>query len=122
LNRQTAVNLALPVVVSLVCLGLCEIGTRLFFSDQVLLFPRYHTSAHYGEFTLRRLRPNFQFWHTNRDGNWKFVTNRQGFRSYEDFHLEKPPGIFRVIALGDSTTRGSKFARATPMPRFSSDM
>ena len=106
MNRQTAVNLALLAVVSLVCLGLCEIGTRLLFSDQVLLFPRYHTSAHYGEFTLRRLRPNFQFSHTNRDGNWKFVTNRQGFRSYEDFHLEKPPGIFRVIALGDSTTEG----------------
>jgi hypothetical protein len=85
---------------------LCEIGTRLLFSDQILLVPRYHTSAHYGEFTLRRLRPNFQFWHTNRGGNWKFVTNRQGFRSYEDFHLEKPPGIFRVIALGDSTTEG----------------
>jgi hypothetical protein len=100
------VNLTVLAVVSLVCLGLCEFGIRLLFKDQVLLFPRYHTSAQYGEFTLRRLRPNFHFWHTNRDGTWKFVTNSQGFRSYEDFHVEKPPGIFRVIALGDSETEG----------------
>ena len=106
MTRKTAVNLALLATVILVCLGLCEIATRLLFGDQILVFPRYHTSAHYGEFTLRRLRPNFQFWHTDRDGSWKFVTNSQGFRSYEDFHLEKPSGVFRVIALGDSTTEG----------------
>ena len=99
-------NLALLAVVSLVCLGLCEIGTRLLFGNQILLIPRYHTSAHYGEFTIRRLRPNIQFWHTDPDGSWKFVTNSQGFRSNEDFHLEKPPGAFRVMALGDSTTEG----------------
>jgi hypothetical protein len=40
------------------------------------------------------------------DGTWKFVTNSQGFRSYKDFHLEKPSGVFRVIALGDSATEG----------------
>lgn len=99
-------NLTLLAAATLVCLGACEIATRLFLGDQVLLFPRYHTSAHYGEFTLRRLRPNFEFWHTDPDGHWKFVTNRQGFRSFEDFHLEKPPGVFRVIALGDSMTEG----------------
>ena len=103
---KTAVNLALLAVVSLVCLGLCEIGTRLLFGDQILLIPRYHTSAHYGEFTIRRLRPNTQFWHTDSDGSWKFVTNSQGFRSNEDFHLQKPPGAFRVMALGNSTTEG----------------
>ena len=106
MTRKTASNLALLAVVSLVCLELCEIGTRLLFGSQVLLVPRYHTSAQYGEFTLRRLRPNFQFWHTDRDGHWKFVTNSQGFRSYEDFHFEKPQGTFRVIALGNSTTEG----------------
>ena len=104
--KRTAVNLALLAVVSLVCLGLCEIGTRALFRNQILLIPRYHTSAHYGDFTIRRLRPNTEFWHTDPDGRWKFVTNSQGFRSNEDFRLEKPPGTFRVIALGDSTTEG----------------
>ena len=71
-----------------------------------MLIPRFHTSANYGEFTIRRLRPNYQFWHTDADGHWKFVTNSQGFRSDEDFRLKKTPGVFRVIALGDSTTEG----------------
>jgi hypothetical protein len=106
LRRRILENLVLLAAVTLVCLGACEIATRLFLGNQVLLFPRYHTSAHYGEFTLRRLRPNFQFWHTDSDGHWKFVTNSQGFRSFEDFHLEKRPGVFRVIALGDSMTEG----------------
>ena len=99
-------NLALLAAVTLICLGCCEIATRLLLGNQVLLFPRYHTSAHYGEFMLRRLQPNFQFWHTDSDGQWKFVTNSQGFRSFEDFHFEKPPRVFRVIALGDSMTEG----------------
>jgi hypothetical protein len=103
---KTLANLALFVVATLVCLGLSEIGTRVFFGNQILLIPRFHTAAHYGKFTIRRLRPNTQFWHTDPDGRWKFVTNRQGFRSNEDFRLEKPPGSFRVIALGDSTTEG----------------
>ncbi len=64
MNRHTAVNLTLLAVVSLICLGSCEIATRLLFGNQILLFPRYHTSAHYGEFTLRRLRPNYEFRHT----------------------------------------------------------
>lgn len=104
--KRIALNLALLALASLLCLGLSEIATRLLFGDQVLLFPRYHTSAHYGAYTLRRLRPNFQFWHTDRDGSWKFVTNAQGFRSDKDFHVDKPPGVFRIIALGDSTTEG----------------
>jgi GDSL-like Lipase/Acylhydrolase family len=106
LIRKIAVNLALFAAVILVCLGLFEIATRGLFGDQIPMYPRYHTSAQYGEFTLRRLRPNFQFWHTDMDGSWKFVTNGQGFRSDEDYHLEKPSGVFRVIALGDSTTEG----------------
>ncbi len=104
--KRAAVNIALLTMVTLVCLGLCEIVTRLFFGNQIMLIPRFHTGATYGEFTIRRLRPNYQFWHTDPDGRWKFSTNSQGFRSNEDFNLEKPPGVFRVIALGDSTTEG----------------
>lgn len=106
MKRHTLGNLALLAAVILVCLGCCEIATRLLYGNQVLLYPRYHTEAHYGQFTLRRLRPNFQFWHTDPDGHWKFVTNSQGFRSFKDFHLKKRSGIFRVIVLGDSMTEG----------------
>jgi hypothetical protein len=116
LTREIAVNLALLSTVILLCLASYEIATRLLFGNQILVFPRYHTSAHYGEFTLRRLRPNFQFWHTDPDGRWKFVTNRQGFRSYEVFHVEKPSGVLRVIALGDSTTEGFEVQRNDTYP------
>ncbi len=103
---KTTINFALLAVVILACLGLCEIGARLLFGNQIMLIPRFHTSATYGDFTIRRLRPNSQFWHTDPDGHWKFVTNSQGYRSNQDFQMEKSAGVFRVIALGDSTTEG----------------
>ena len=103
---KTTKNFALLAVVILACLGLCEIGARLLFGNQIMLIPRFHTSATYGDFTIRRLRPNSQFWHTDPDGHWKFITNSQGYRSNQDFKMEKPPGVFRVIALGNSTTEG----------------
>jgi hypothetical protein len=48
------VNLALLAAVILICLGLCEIAARSLFGDDIPMYPRYHTSAHYGEFTLVR--------------------------------------------------------------------
>jgi len=83
-----------------------EAGLRVFLKDKIVLFPRYHSEAVYGEFTLRRLRPNTTFWHTSIDGSWKFVTNSQGFRNYDDFEYEKDDNITRVVTLGDSMTQG----------------
>ena len=78
----------------------------MVLKEKIVLFPRYHSDANYGEFTLRRLRPNTTFWHTSIDGNWKFVTNAQGFRDERDFSYAKPPGRLRVLTLGDSHTEG----------------
>jgi len=103
---KTTANLALFAVATTICLWLCELGTRWLLGNQIMLIPRFHTSAQYGEFTIRRLRPNSEFWHTDPDGSWKFVTNSQGFRSNVDYEISKPWGVFRVIALGDSTTEG----------------
>jgi lysophospholipase L1-like esterase len=104
--RRYAANLGLMAAALLVGLIMCEIGTRLLFGKQIMLIPRFHTSAHYGDFTIRTLRPNTEFWHTETDGSWKFATNRQGYRNDRDFQVEKPPGVLRVIALGDSATEG----------------
>jgi hypothetical protein len=60
----------------------------------------------YGDYTLRRIRPNSRFRHTSVDGSWEFVTNSQGFRSTEDYAYEKPQGVLRVLSLGDSHTQG----------------
>jgi hypothetical protein len=85
---------------------LCELLIRLTVKDRILLYPRYHTAASYGEYRLRRLRPNSTFWHTSVDGSWRFLTNGQGFRDTRDYTYTKRPGLYRVICLGDSQTEG----------------
>jgi hypothetical protein len=85
---------------------LAEWVIRLLYADDTVLFPRYHTDAQYGDYTLRRIRPDSRFVHTSIDGRWEFVTNGQGFRNREDFDYAKPDGVLRVISLGDSHTQG----------------
>lgn len=104
--RRIATNLSLVAVSVLLGLGLLEAGVRMFLGDQMILFPRYHASAHYGDYTIRRLRPNSRFWHTSADGSWEFRTNAQGFRADRDYAVEKPEGRLRVLVLGDSHTEG----------------
>ena len=79
---------------------------RAFLGDVVYLFPRYHAEAQYGDFTIRRLRPETTFWHTSVDGSWKFVVNQQGFRDEQDLSYDKEENVLRVITLGDSHTLG----------------
>ena len=85
--------------------GFLEVFVRLTFKD-VVLFNRFHTAANYDGFTLRRLRPNTTFYHSSRDGRWRFITNRQGFRDTKDYEYKKLPSEFRVIVLGDSHMQG----------------
>jgi hypothetical protein len=87
------------------CLALAEIAVRVLRPNMVLI-PRFHAEASYGDYKLRRLRPNSVFWHTTSQGSWKFVTNSQGFRDIEDFAYEKPCDVLRVLSLGDSHTQG----------------
>jgi len=84
---------------------MAEVAVRVI-NKETVLFPRYHTSAQYGEFTLRKLRPNMIFWHTSIDGSWKFVINGQGFRDEKEYRHEKPSGRIRVLSVGDSHTEG----------------
>lgn len=99
-------NAAVFLGATLVMLLVAEFSVRLLMGDQINMLPRYHTDAHYGEFTLRKLRPNSDFWHKTIDGSWRFVTNNRGFRSYHDYEYEKPVGQIRVLSLGDSHTQG----------------
>lgn len=79
---------------------------RLIFADTMVLFPRYHTAAQYGDFTLRRLRPNIVFRHRSPDGAWTFTINSRGFRAAREYAYAKPPGTVRVLCVGDSHTQG----------------
>ncbi|HET7249478.1 MAG TPA: hypothetical protein VFI79_06515 [Gemmatimonadales bacterium] len=99
-------RLLLLLAAVLVTGGAGEVAVRWILGDQMVLYPRYHSQAVYGAYTLRRLRPNTVFWHTSRDGHWRFVTNAAGFRNDRDVPYAKPPGRLRVLSLGDSNTEG----------------
>lgn len=100
-------RLVLQVVLSvLLGFGLAEVAVRALYKDETVMFPRYHTDYRYGPYTLRGIRANAEFWHTSRDGSWRFVTNGKGLRDERDFPYDKPAGTLRVLALGDSHTQG----------------
>jgi hypothetical protein len=103
--KGRATNLALLMSVVALCLLLGELGARLFY-DNTVLFPRYHAAVRYGDYTLRRMRPETTFWHTSVDGSWRFRINRQGFRDDHDYRYAKPEHEVRVLVLGDSHTEG----------------
>lgn len=99
-------NLLLTLAAFLVAGGVAETAVRWIRGDRMVLFPRYHSKALYGDYTLRRLRPNTVFWHTSRDGHWRFATNAKGLRNDHDIPHVKTPSWLRVLALGDSHTQG----------------
>lgn len=99
-------NLLLMIAALMVAVIGGEIMVRLIRGDRMVLFPRYHSKAVYGDYVLRRLRPNTVFWHTSVDGHWRFATNAQGFRNNRDIPYAKAPGRLRVLALGDSQAEG----------------
>ena len=100
LNNIKALSIAVVF-----CLALGEIMARVIFGGSVI-FPRYHAVAHYGDYTLRRTRPDTSFWHTSPDGSWEFRINAQGFRDDQDYAYAKPEGTLRIMTLGDSNTQG----------------
>ena len=104
--RKTLGNLLLCCFTLAVMALIGEGVVRAFFKDDTALFPRYHTDYQYGRYALRGIRPGAEFWHTSADGSWRFVTNSRGFRNERDFAYEKPSGVLRVLALGDSHTQG----------------
>jgi hypothetical protein len=99
-------KLLLSLSVLLIGFVAAEGVARLMYRPTKPLFPRFHSDAHYGDFTIRRIRPQTRFWHTSLDGHWEFRINAQGFRADKNYGYEKPPGCRRVLCLGDSYTEG----------------
>ena len=104
--KNLFINISILILAFVIIFIIAEFVIRLLYKDETVLFPRYHTDAQYGQFTLRKIRPNSEFWHTSPDGSWKFNINKQGFRNYKDFGYNKPEGTVRIISLGDSNTLG----------------
>ena len=104
-KQSRAKKFGLLVFSLLFTFGFLECATRILNND-IVMFPRYHTSAHYGDYTIRRMRPNSNFQHRSVDGEWNFVINEQGYRNRVDFRRDKPPGVYRILTIGDSHTQG----------------
>ena len=106
--------LKIAIVLSISMLVAALLGEailRMTMKDRIILFPRYHTDATYGDFQIRRFRPDSVFWHTSVDGSWQFTTNDKGFRNEKNFPYEPAPGKLRILALGDSHTAGYEVAQ-----------
>lgn len=104
--KRTSATLLLLMISFAVCALLGELLVRIAMKDRIVLFPRYHTDATYGDFEIRRFRPNSSFRHSSIDGEWQFHINSQGFRSDRDFEYAKKPQRIRILSLGDSHTAG----------------
>ncbi len=104
--KSALTNLGIAITASLIMLSIGELVVRAIYANQIVLFPRYHTDAQYGEFTLRRMRPNSEFVHRSVDGSWRFTINNNGLRNFTDYPYEKPPGTLRILSIGDSNTLG----------------
>lgn len=104
--KNFLINLALVLIAFGVAFAFGEGAARLFYKSETVLFPRYHTDYRYGQYVIRGIRPNAEFWHTSVDGSWKFTTNNRGFRNTRDFSYTKPESTLRVLSLGDSHTQG----------------
>ena len=83
------------------CLFL-EILVTLVFGEQVK-FPRHVVD---GGFGLRINEPNARYRHKSRDVEVWFRINGQGLRADRDFAYPKPPGLLRIVSIGDSFTAG----------------
>lgn len=109
---KRVLSLTLLLFVSFAVAGLIgEAVIRLTIKDQIVLFPRYHTDATYGEFRIRRFRPNSKFRHTSVDGTWQFETNDKGFRNQANHSYVRNNDKFRIMSLGDSHTAGYEVAQ-----------
>jgi hypothetical protein len=91
------------LTLSLVVSGaLLEFGVRILLGPQVK-FPRRVVGAPWG---LRINEPGAVYSHHSPDVHVRFRINGQGMRADRDFRYEKPPGIHRILSLGDSFTVG----------------
>jgi len=86
--------------------GVGELLAYVFVRDQVGIFPRFVSRVSYNGFDLRQNTPNSEYWHKCYYGKWHYRINSKGFRSDKEYTYNKPKGVFRILAIGDSFTMG----------------
>jgi len=55
---------------------------------------------------LRLMEPNSAYWQQTKESRVEIRVNGQGMRADREFAYAKPPGMRRIVSLGDSTTVG----------------
>jgi hypothetical protein len=95
-------NLLLLLTSSLIAWLLGEALVLLILGEQAK-FPRHVVGSSFG---LRINQPNSRYRHKSADGTFWFQINGQGMRADHDFSYAKPPGLKRIVSLGDSFTIG----------------
>jgi hypothetical protein len=81
---------------------LLEAGVLLLLGEQAR-FPRHVVGADFG---VRINQPNARYAHHSADVDVEFRINAKGMRADRNYPYEKPDGVLRIVALGDSYTVG----------------
>jgi lysophospholipase L1-like esterase len=101
LRRIVVSLLAVALVVAITAL-VFELIATLIFGEQGK-FPRKVIGAPWG---LRTNDPHSHYRHKSADFTAWFTINGQGMRAERDYAYTKPPGVKRILMLGDSFTIG----------------
>ena len=102
--KQSLPTFSLGTAIFLTCYTVLFFELFLQLFSPVVLTPRYVVDGGYG---VRGNWPGAKYSHYSREfGRIEFSINQQGARSDNDFSLDKPSGVFRIVAFGDSFTAG----------------
>ncbi|MCA9501916.1 MAG: hypothetical protein KC616_02490 [Myxococcales bacterium] len=106
-KSRSILRALLPPLMSLLLFaGLFELGVLLVAGEQAK-FPRHVVGTDFG---VRVNQPDTTYRHKSADGTWWFTINSRGLRADREYPYEKPPGVFRIVSLGDSFTAGYEVA------------
>jgi lysophospholipase L1-like esterase len=111
-NRSQKIALLARIVPVLFCLFVCAVALELF-ARVTYARPSMHFGLEMWKYAkyLKMRSPNREMSHQHRANTEAFLMgvdvkiNSLGFRDRE-ISVQKPPGTYRIVALGDSTTFG----------------
>lgn len=100
--NERLVNVGVLTGSLVIAVGLGEVAVRMF--GRVAMMPTQFTTDN---LVVYRLKPNVRG-HAVQPGvmDYHWTTNAQSLRGSHEYAIPKPPGMKRVVALGDSYTFG----------------
>jgi lysophospholipase L1-like esterase len=108
--RTYVLNIAPRTFLMNAVLLICSVAIALFITEAYFrwfnpqpIIPRYVETSPYG---IRKNIGNVRGTMIVPEYRHAFTTNSQGFRGMKEYSLQKPPGVYRVIVLGDSVALG----------------